>query len=53
MCALAEKILDGETIANGVDLGKPGYENMILNGNQLQGAGWITIDASNIDQYNF
>ncbi len=53
MAALAEKILDGEEITNGVDLGKPGYENMILKGNQLQGAGWITIDASNIDQFNF
>lgn len=53
MCVLAEKILNGEKIEDGVDLGKKGYESMKLNGKLLEGAGWITIDKDNIDQFNF
>jgi simple sugar transport system substrate-binding protein len=53
MCELAVKILNGEEITDGVDLGREGYESMKLNGKVLEGSGWITIDINNIDQYNF
>lgn len=56
MCALAVKILEGETINDGINLGLPGYESMkfdATNPKVLIGAGWIVIDSTNIDDFNF
>lgn len=56
MCALATKILNGEEIANGLNLGLPGYDNMQFdptNPKVLIGSGWIVIDAESIDEYDF
>ncbi len=53
MCVLATKILNGETIADGINLEYPGYESMKLNGKQLVGQGWTVIDASNIDSFDY
>jgi len=50
MCSLALKILNGEEITDGIDLGIPGYDNMELVGNQLLGQGWVTLNADNIDE---
>lgn len=54
-CNLAVKMLEGETIEDGIDLGLEGYDNMYFDetGKILQGAGWVTVDASNMDDYNF
>lgn len=53
MCVLATKILDGEDIESGVDLGVKGYENMQLDGKVLIGSGWITITKENVDSFGF
>lgn len=56
MCAMATKLLNGETIENGVNLGLAGYENLQFEeGSQkvLLGSGWIVLDASNVDNYDF
>ncbi|MEJ1088024.1 autoinducer 2 ABC transporter substrate-binding protein [Microbacterium sp. Mu-80] len=56
MAALATKILDGEEIADGVDLGIKGYENMkFAEGSDkvLEGDGWIVIDKDNVDSFGF
>ncbi|WP_066644537.1 autoinducer 2 ABC transporter substrate-binding protein [Christensenella timonensis] len=56
MCALAAKVLDGEEIKDGLDLGLAGYDNVSFaqgSDKTLVGAAMITIDASNVDQYNF
>ena len=54
MCTLATKILNGEEITDGVDLGYQGYDQMkLVNGNQLYGAGWITETKENVGEYNF
>ncbi|GAB3815382.1 autoinducer 2 ABC transporter substrate-binding protein [Tessaracoccus terricola] len=56
MAELARLILDGEEIANGVDLGVPGYEDMqFAEGSDkvLEGAGWIVITADNVDDFGF
>ncbi|MHA6512888.1 substrate-binding domain-containing protein [Tessaracoccus sp. Z1128] len=56
MASLAKKILDGEDIADGVDLGVKGYEGMkFAEGSEkvLEGDGWIVISADNVDDFGF
>lgn len=56
MASLATKILEGEEISDGVDLGVKGYEEMkFAEGNDkvLEGAGWIVITADNVDDFGF
>ena len=56
MCSLAVKILRGEEITNGLDLGLPGYDNMQFapgSDKVLLGSGWIVMDKNNMDDYNF
>ena len=57
-CVLALKVLRGEPIYDGMNLGVPGYESIKIVVNEhgvpvLYGTGWILIDATNMDQYNF
>lgn len=55
---VAYKVLKGEKIEEGMDLGVPGYESITIVTNEngvpvIYGKGWIKIDASNMDQYPF
>jgi len=55
---VAYKIIQGEEITEGMDLGVPGYESIKIIENEsgvpvIYGAGWAKIDASNMDQYPF
>lgn len=56
MCKLAAMVIDGEEIAQGTDLGLDSYSDLDVdaeNPKVLMGAGWISIDASNVDDYDF
>lgn len=53
MCVLAEKILNGESIETGLDLGVEGYQDLTLDGKILIGKGWITITKENVDSFGF
>ncbi|RRD06649.1 autoinducer 2 ABC transporter substrate-binding protein [Arachnia propionica] len=56
MAALAKKVLDGEEITDGIDLGVEGYESMkFAEGSDkvLEGSGWIVITAENVDSFEF
>ncbi len=56
LCSLAVKILRGEPIANGLNLGLKGYENLqfVPGSNKvLIGSGWIVIDKDNVDSFGF
>ncbi|CEM61799.1 autoinducer 2 ABC transporter substrate-binding protein [Treponema phagedenis] len=56
MATLARKVLEKESIENGVNLGVKGYENMTFaEGSKkiLLGAGWIVITKDNVDDYDF
>lgn len=55
---VALKVINGEEITDGMDLGVPGYEKIILmdgvNGVPvIYGAAWIKIDANNMADYDF
>jgi simple sugar transport system substrate-binding protein len=53
---LALMLIKGEKIAPGLDLGLPGYRSLKKIADSphgLAGAGWITVDKSNVKQYPF
>lgn len=56
MVALAQKILNGEEIAAPLDLGVEGYQALEFKADSatvLEGQGWITITAENVDSFGF
>ena len=56
MISLAVKVLNGETISGPVDLGVDGYKAMEFrpgSSTVLEGQGWITINAENVDSFGF
>jgi len=53
MLSLAVKILNGEEIKDGIDLGLKGYNAMKLNGKVLVGEGFIVITKDNVDSFDF
>jgi simple sugar transport system substrate-binding protein len=56
LCSLATKILRGEKIGNGLNLGLKGYENLQFAPNSskvLVGSGWIVMNKDNMANYNF
>src|SRR5690606_13323031 len=56
LAALATKILEGEKIADRVDLGVKGYEDMqFAEGSDkvLEGNGWVVITKENVDSFGF
>lgn len=53
MCNLAVKVLNGETIETGVDLGVPGYDNCTVDGNTIFGSAWVDVTADNMSDYDF
>jgi simple sugar transport system substrate-binding protein len=53
MCILAEKVIKGETIATGINLGIPGFENCTLDGRTLYGSAWVDVTKENMGNYNF
>lgn len=55
MIEAAVKVLNGETLEDGVDLGVEGYHSMKLEGNVLTGDAWIDVTDENVDdpEYDF
>jgi simple sugar transport system substrate-binding protein len=53
MCNLALKILKGEEVTDGVNLGVPGYEKCSLNGKTLFGSAWVDVTTANMADYDF
>lgn len=56
MLTMATKILRGEPIESGLDLGVPGYDNMqFVEGSDkvLYGEGWIEVNKDNVDSFGF
>ena len=58
LVSLAHMVLQGIAIGDGTNLGLPGWENMQVDtantvNTTLFGSGWIIIDRSNIDDFDF
>ncbi len=56
MNEIAVRLLNGETIGNGTDLGLAGYESLRQDPdkpNLFYGSAWVDVTVENMDQYNF
>ena len=56
MNEIAVRLLDGETIGEGTDLGLTGYENLRQdpeNPGLFYGAAWVDVTQANMNEYNF
>lgn len=55
MNVLAAKILSGEKVTDGMNIGVKGYESLKLKDKVLTGKAWIDVDKANVDDpaYNF
>jgi simple sugar transport system substrate-binding protein len=54
MNTIAVRMLDGQTIAAGANLGLPGYESLVQSKdkpNLFFGSAWIDLTKDNVDQY--
>ncbi|MDR1621203.1 MAG: hypothetical protein LBS00_02385, partial [Synergistaceae bacterium] len=47
---VALRVIEGREIKNGDDLGVPGFENIIVDGINVYGSGWIDVTAENWQQ---
>jgi len=53
MNKVAQMVIDGEEVTDGMDLGLPGYENITLDGKVIFGQAWVNVDAANMADYPF
>jgi simple sugar transport system substrate-binding protein len=54
MNALAEVVLDGDQVENGLDLGVDGYDSVTVDGKVVYGdKAWITVTRKNVDAFDF
>lgn len=56
LLTLAHKVLEGEEITEGLDLGVEGWEDMRISESSdktLEGAGWVIITKENVDSFGF
>lgn len=50
---IALMLLEGETPTEGMDMGRPGYENLILNGKVFYGQAWVDVTIENLADWGF
>ncbi len=53
MVEVALRLLAGETIEEGADLGIEGYNNVTVRDDVIYGAAWVDVTAENMADYNF
>ncbi len=56
MCVMARAVLEGKKMEEGTSLGLESYKSLKVDSNNpkvLMGAGWISINKDNVDDYDF
>ncbi len=53
MSSTAVKVLNGEEIKDGVDLGVPGFEKCKVDGKLIIGSAWVDVTKENMSEYDF
>lgn len=53
MNLVAMMILNGEEVEAGLDLGRPGYESIEIDGKVIYGSAWVDVTKDNADEYGF
>ena len=50
---IAVRLLNGQTVKDGDDLGIEGYHHVTVKGDVIKGAAWIDVTKENMDKYPF
>ena len=53
MNTVAEMVLNGEEVTDGMDLGQQGYEAVSLDGKVIYGQAWVEVNKDNLADYPF
>jgi simple sugar transport system substrate-binding protein len=53
MCEIAVRLLDGQQIADGADLGIEGYHHVQVSGNVIHASAWVDVTKKNMGDYHF
>jgi simple sugar transport system substrate-binding protein len=53
MNKLAQMVIDGQEVTDGMDLGLPGYEAVKLDGKVIYGQAWVNVNKDNMADYPF
>ncbi|EEW24734.1 autoinducer 2 ABC transporter substrate-binding protein [Rhodobacter ferrooxidans] len=53
MNKLAQMVMNGEAVTDGMDLGLPGYEKVKLDGKVIYGQAWVNVNKANMAEYPF
>ena len=53
MNEVAQMVLDGKEVTDGMDLGQTGYEKIKLDGKVIYGQAWVDVDKANMADYPF
>lgn len=53
MNKVAQMVMDGQEITDGMDLGLPGYNSVTLDGKVIYGQAWVNVNAENMADYPF
>jgi simple sugar transport system substrate-binding protein len=53
MNKLAQMVMDGQEVTDGMDLGLPGYEAVKLDGKVIYGQAWVNVNKDNMADYPF
>ncbi len=53
MNKVAQMVIDGEEVTDGMDLGLQGYEAVKLEGKVIYGQAWVNVDKSNMADFPF
>jgi simple sugar transport system substrate-binding protein len=51
MCEIAVRLINGQMVKDGDDLGIEGYQDVSVKGNVIKGAAWIDVTKENMDKY--
>ena len=53
MNKLAQMVIDGQKVTDGMNLGLQGYENIKLDGKVIYGQAWVNVNKGNMADYPF
>lgn len=53
MNTVANMVINGEEVTDGMDLGQPGYEAVSLDGKVIYGQAWVEVTEENLADYPF
>ena len=50
---ISQMVLDGKSVKTGDNMGRVGYNSLVVDGKVVMGNAWIDVTTENFDKYNF